>query len=379
MSDETERHATNLELFLDLVFVFAVTQIASLVRHNLTIDGAAQGLLIAWLVWWQWSQFTWAGSAADLQQRPGTRVLVLCTIPATLTMAVAIPNAFHGTSNWFGVAYVTVQLLVLGMQGTTAFRDAATRQAFINFASLAVIAPIFVLIGGFTHDRIRLALWIVAAVVNVGGAIRGATGEWVINPVHFAERHTLFVIISLGEALVAIGTTASDLGLKLRVFLGLVAATAVACVLWWVYFAFIPDVAEHVLERASRVHRGQVARDLFTFGHFPIITGILAYAVVVKRMVGFPNAPLPIGERWLLSAAFAMLIGGCLHIQFRVIHRMAPERFVAIAAIAAWVFAGSSLHGSVTVAGIAVILAVMQSITYRRYRSGPLAEAIANR
>jgi low temperature requirement protein LtrA len=242
-----------------------------------------------------------------------------------------------------------------------------------------VIAPIFVVIGGFTHDRIRLAMWIVAAVVNVGGAIRGASGEWVINAVHFAERHTLFVIISLGEALVAIGGTASDIGLKLRILIGLVAATAVACVLWWIYFAFIPDVAEHVLEGTSRRHRGQVARDLYTFGHFPIITGILAYAVVVKRMVGFPTDPLPLSERWLLIAAFAMLIGGCLHIQFRVIHRLAPERFIAIAAIAAWVLVGASLQGSAIVTGIAVILAVMQSITYRRYRSGPLAEAIASR
>src|SRR6267142_4844526 len=101
MSDETQRHATNLELFLDLVFVFAVTQIASLVGHDLTFAGAARGLLIAWLVWWQWSQFTWAGSAMDLQERTATRVLVLCTIPATLTMAVSIPNSFHESGRWF--------------------------------------------------------------------------------------------------------------------------------------------------------------------------------------------------------------------------------------------------------------------------------------
>ena len=132
MTEETQRHATNLELFLDLVFVFAVTQIASLVSHDLTLTGAARGLLIAWLVWWQWSQFTWAGSAADLQQRPATRVLVLCTIPATLTMAVSIPNCFHESGHggsapqdsamWFGVAYMAVQLLVLAMQGTEAWR-----------------------------------------------------------------------------------------------------------------------------------------------------------------------------------------------------------------------------------------------------------------
>ena len=118
VSDAAERHATNLELFLDLVFVFAVTQIASLVSHDLTLPGTLRGLLIAWLVWWQWSQFTWAGSATDLQQRPATRLLVLCTIPATLTMAVSIPNAFpdsglhepglQDSGPWFGVAYMTV-------------------------------------------------------------------------------------------------------------------------------------------------------------------------------------------------------------------------------------------------------------------------------
>ena len=106
---EAERHANNLELFLDLVFVFAVTQIATLIDGDLTISGVARGALVALLVWWQWSQFTWAGSAVNLQQRVATRVLVLCTIPATLTMAVAIPHSFGigegpDTGAWFGIA-----------------------------------------------------------------------------------------------------------------------------------------------------------------------------------------------------------------------------------------------------------------------------------
>jgi low temperature requirement protein LtrA len=379
---EAERHATNLELFLDLVFVFAVTQIASLVSHDLTVAGAAQGMLIAWLVWWQWSQFTWAGSAVDLQQRTVTRVLVLCTIPATLTMAVSIPNAFHGSGAHdsgaqFGVAYMAVQLLVLAMQGSEAWRDAATRKAFIDFGSLASIAPVLILAGGFAHDGVRVAFWIVAALVNVLSAVRGASGEWVINPVHFAERHTLFVIISLGEAVVAIGATASDVGLTFRIFVGLVTATSVACVLWWVYFAFIPSVAEHKLEGVRTSQRGRAARDLFTFGHFPIVSGILGYAVVAKHMVADPTESLPIRDRWLLITAIAILIGGCLHIQWRVVHRLAPERFVAVAVIAAWLLVGSGVHGSAAVGGVAVILAIMQSITWRRYRNRVVAEAAA--
>ena len=374
MSAETQRHATNLELFLDLVFVFAVTQIASLVNHDLTLAGAGRGLLIAWLVWWQWSQFTWAGSAIDLQARPNTRLLVLCTIPATLTMAVSIPNSFHESGRWFGIAYMAVQLLVLAMQGTEAWRDAATRKAFIDFVTFASIAPLFVVAGGFTHDGARVTLWIVAALANVASAIRGASGEWVINPVHFAERHTLFVIISLGEALVAIGATASDIGLSLRIFVGLVSATAVACLVWWTYFAFIPEVAEHTLAKSRTAQRGKLARDLFTFGHFPIVTGILAYAVVVKHMVADPRGTLPYADRWLLISAFALLIGGCLQIQWRVTRRLAVERFIALAAMATWLLVGASLPGWAAVAGIAAILAVMQSITGRRFRTGSLAE-----
>src|SRR3954470_14788248 len=377
MSDD-ERHASNLELFLDLVFVFAVTQIASLVDGDLTIAGVGRGLLIAWLVWWQWSQFTWAGSAVNLQQRVATRVLVLCTIPATLTMAVSIPHSFgtdgHDTGTWFGVAYLVVQLLVLGMQGTTAMRDSSTRKAFIDFGSFATVAPVLVAAGGFAHDGLRVGFWIAAALINVVAALRGASGEWVINAVHFAERHTLFVIISLGEAVISIGATASEIGLDRTTFVGLVVGSAVACVLWWVYFAFTPGVTEHTLRTAATIRRGTVARDLFTFGHFPIVAGILGYAVVVKHMVADPHAPLPLADRWLLIGAMAVFIGGCLNIQWHVVHRLAPERFVAIAVISAWLLIGDSLAGWTAVGGIALVLAAMQAITWRRFRAGALAE-----
>jgi len=375
MSDD-ERHASNLELFLDLVFVFAVTQIASLIDSDLTAAGVARGVLIAALVWWQWSQFTWAGSAINLQRRVSTRVLVLCTIPATLTMAVSIPHAFGDgpdTGAWFGIAYLVVQLLVLAMQGTAAMRDPATRKAFIDYTSLASIAPVLVAAGGLTHDGVRVGFWIAAAAVDVIAALRGASGEWVINPVHFAERHTLFVIISLGEAVISIGATASGVGLDRTTFTGLVAGSAVACVLWWVYFAFTPAVTEHTLRQAATPQRGKAARDLFTFGHFPIVMGILGYAVVVKHVVADPHAPLPAADRWLLIAAMAVFIGGCLHIQWHVVHRLAPERFVAIAVIAALLSMGDSLAGSVALAAIAVVLAVMQAITGRRFRAGDLA------
>ena len=112
-----ERHATNLELFLDLVFVFAVTQLAVLIEGHLTVPGVLRGVLLAFLVWWQWSQFTWAGAAMDLQAHTVSRLLVLCMVPVTLLMTVAIPDAFDRSGPWFGWAYFGVQVLVISMMG----------------------------------------------------------------------------------------------------------------------------------------------------------------------------------------------------------------------------------------------------------------------
>jgi low temperature requirement protein LtrA len=374
---ESDRHATNLELFLDLVFVFAITQIASLIAHRPSGAGAAQGLLMSWLVWWLWSQFTWAGSAIDLQVDPLRRVLVLCIIPVTLLMTISIPDAFHDTGLWFATTYLGVQLIVLVMQGTVATRVESTRAAFIRYASVAAVAPCVILVGAFTHGQTRNVMWTIAAVVDVVSALRaGSAGEWSIHPVHFAERHALFVIISLGEVLIAAGAAATDIGLDRATTIALVVAVSVACVLWWTYFAFIPNVSEHTLREAKGAQRGALARDLFTFGHFPIAFGIILYAVVVKHLVPHPTGHLAAADRWLLACAGGSFIVGLLGIQFRVVRRLAPERVAAVAGFAGLGALGGVLPGTVVVGGAAVALAAMQTITWRRFRGGELAAAV---
>ena len=377
--EDSERHANNLELFLDLVFVFAVTQLASLASHDTSAAGVGRAFLIAALVWWQWSQYTWAGSAVDLQRGPVTRVLVLCTVPATLTMAVAIPDAFHGTGKWFGVSYLVVQLLVLGMQGVEALRHESSRGAFVKYASVASIAPVAVVVGGFLAGDARAWVWVVAVALNITGAVRAAAGEWSINPGHFAERHSLFVIISLGEALVAIGAAAAEAGLTGPILAGLVAASALACVLWWTYFAYIPNVVEDELRRSVGAQRGRRARDLFTFGHFPIVGGIVLFAVVMKHMVPEPTTNLPTADRVVLALGIALVIGGYLHMQWRIAHYLARERLAAIAIVAAWCAVAAEVAGVVVVAVVAVLVAGMQAVTWRRFRRGSLAHITTNR
>lgn len=362
-----ERHATNLELFLDLVFVFAITQVASLIASDPTAAGLGRGLLISWLIWWQWSQFAWAGSAIDLQDTPHTRVLVLCLIPVALVNAVAIPTAWGDGGIWFGATYLGILLIVSAAQGVVAWGAEHTRVAFIRYTSVALIAPAVVLVGALLEDGWRTSFWVFAMVLDVAGALRASTaGEWTIDPVHFAERHALFVIIALGEVLVASGATATGVGLTTSTVAGLVVAVAVACVLWWTYFAFIPRVAEHRLRVAGGPERGRLARDMFTFGHFPIVIGLVTYAVVAKHLVEHPTDHLVAHDRWMLALSAVSFVGGLLVIQYRAVRRLAPERVAALVVSCAVAAAGRWLPGVVVVGAVAVVLLVMQTITVRR-------------
>lgn len=366
---ERERHATNLELFLDLVFVFAITQIASLLAKDPTAKGFAHGLFMTWLVWWQWSQFTWTGSAIDLQQVRHTRVLVLCMIPFALLNAVAIPTVFGDGAMWFAATYAGILAIVLAIQGTAAWHQEHTRIAWIRYSTIAAIAPVIVLVGALFDGEARTLVWTAAVVVGIIGALRASSaGEWSIDPVHFAERHALFIIISLGEVLVAAGATATSVGLTADMTAGLTLAVAAACVMWWTYFAFIPEIAEHRLREAHGRDRGRLARDVFTLAHFPLVVGLVSYAVVAKHLVEHPEGHLSPHDRWMLAISGASFIGGLMCIQFRVVRRVAPERVAAAVAIVALCILGQWLPGLLVVGLVAVVVGVMQAITVHRVR-----------
>ena len=371
--EESGRHATNLELFLDLVFVFAVTQVAGMLASDMSLAGFGRGLLLAWLVWWLWSQFTWLGTAIDLGGRSATQFLVLATVPLTLLMAVALPGAYGPSGLEFAGAYLAVNLWAMAIQGWSLWGEPMTRRAWLRYAPLAALAPLVLLAGAFLPEGARFGVWCAVAAFGVASAVAGGRGQegkiaWTVDPGHFTERHALFVIISLGEILVAVGASAAGVHLTPAVGAGLLAAVAVACVFWWTYFAFVPEAVERALRLAKPYERGRIARDRFTFGHFPIVFGLVLYAVVAKHVVAHPTDPPSAGDLVALTGAITFFVGGLLGLQWQAMRQLAPERVAAIGAVAAlcWV-AGPRVPGAVLVAVVAVIIAIMQAISLRRY------------
>ncbi len=381
LDEQSERHATNVELFLDLVFVFAVTQIATVLATVGTAASFGRGLLITWLVWWLWSQFTWLGTAVDLGARSLNQLMILVAVPLTLLMAVAIPDAFGDSGPKFAGAYLAVQFWALAIQGRGLWGVASTRRAFLQYAPLAIIAPSILLAGSFLNLGPRTAVWALAAIVQIGSALvagrEGSSGEsdWTIDPLHFAERHSLFVIISLGEVLVAAGLAASEEPLTVTVGLGLVAAVSVACVFWWAYFSYVPSIIEDRLRESQGVERGRIARRVFSFGHFPIIFGIVLYAVAAKHVIAHPTEPLSSPDLYALAFGIGSFIGGLGWLQFLMVRHVAQERIIVIASVAVLCAAvGPHLAGAWMVAIVAAMIVVAQGRVLRSYLRATAAD-----
>lgn len=371
MSTETFRRATNLELFLDLVFVFAVAQMTTMLAQGLTPEGVSKALLLMWLVWWLWSQFTWAGSGVDFERHAPAQITVLFTIPPTLVMAVAIPNAMTTTGPHFGIAYLLVQGCALAILQRSMRHTKERQQTFYAYAGLASIGPVLVAAGGLAEGNVRLALWIAAALAGIGGALGSGTRRphdsrahhWTIDPGHFSERHALFVIIVLGELLVAVGANVSvDKFADSLVALGV--AAGLACVMWWMYFAYIPKVTEHALAATPPHERGTLARDMFSFGHFPIVVGVVAAAVVVKHMVKHPYDPMARADQVMLTLSIASFIAGFMAIHWRNNRGVAVERPITAALLVVTDFAvGRAIPSVAMIAIVAVAYLAMHAVT----------------
>jgi low temperature requirement protein LtrA len=305
-----------LELFFDLVFVIAFTQCTALMAHDLTWAGLGRGVVALAVVWWAWVCFAWLTSLVDPEE--GTvRIVMLLVMVALLMVAFAIPEAFGDRGLWFAVAYGVVRLghVALFLMGSR--DDAALRRWVLGLAATtAVVVALLVAASFVDQPGLKVALWLVAIVADWGMPAKYGVDRWRLVPGHFAERHNLIIILALGESVIALGLGAE---IELDATVAFVGALGIglAAALWWIYFDVVAIVTARRLEQAPPGReRNRLARDSYSYLHFPMTAGIVLSALAFEEAV--PHG----GEPFHAVPAFALLGGTALYLLAHVALRL---------------------------------------------------------
>jgi low temperature requirement protein LtrA len=337
--DQIKLHApepqpvTFVELFFDLVFVFAVTQVTVLTAHHLDAGGVARSGVLFWLIWWAWTQFTWTLSPADTGHAV-VRATTLAATAAAFVMAASVPRAFEDDPLWFAIPYVAIRLLGLAVQVRVDQERAEGSGAGISmrWVRVSLVGLVVVLAGGFVDPDVRPWIWLLAIVVDlVAASLAGGNAEWDLNPAHFSERHGLFVIIALGESLMVAGTAVAGDERSTDLVVAAGASLLVACLLWWTYFGWLKDVLEHGFAQAEPSQIGPLARDAYSLGHFPLICGIIGFAVAVEEILLHPERAADGAVIASLAVGIALFVGSTALAFWRVTGQVLTARLVITA------------------------------------------------
>jgi len=368
---EEERKTSYLELFFDLVFVFAFTQVTALILEDTSPQGFARAALVLAMVWWAWSAYAWMTNAVDVENAV-TRLIMFAAMVAGFFMALAVPDAFQDEAAWFAVAYFAVRVLQPALYLWGVRDEPETFGVLLRLTPWFVIAAFVALVGGFVDPDYRAWVWVASLVIDVIGTLTAARGDWHVSPSHFAERFALIVIIALGESIVAIGVGTSHLTRDATYAISVVVAFAGVAALWWAYFDFTAVAAERSLRRASGRDRSALARDVFTYFHYPLVLGVILYAVAAKKTLEHPRDPLSNAGRWALGLGIALFLVGFALMRFRVIRRVAWERLAAAAAILVIAVLLDGADAIVTLGVVIVILVfsiALETVRLREVRA----------
>ena len=344
-----EERTTPLELFFDLVFVYAITQVAHLVSAHPTPVGFARGAVVLATVWYAWICFAWLTNNVGVDDEL-VRVGVLTAAGASFLVALAVPHALDSEVLLFVSAYFLVRLLhvVLYVYGT---RDApAVRRNVLGIAPTFVLAPAALLVLPWLPEGWRLPYLLAALVVDVSSPFIAGVTELPVKPGHFAERFALFVIITLGESIVSIGVAA---GARPHgtVLVAVALAFLLAVLLWWAYFDVVSLAAQRRLDRAGRAERAILARDAYTYIHYVIVAGIVGFAVGCKELVGDPTDHLATADAAALCGGVALYLLGHAIFRFRMTRTIGLHHLVAAGAAAALILVAPHVS-ALAVAGL---------------------------
>jgi low temperature requirement protein LtrA len=378
---ESEPRVTPLELFYDLVFVFAITQVSHHLLDHLTWEGAGQSALLLLVVWWSWNYTTWVTNELD-PESPVVRLLMIALMLASLAMAAAIPDAFGDEAALFVGSYLAIQI---GRHTFLTFfaadRGTLERARAGRILVWFVAAGVLWVAGAIAEGPARTALWLAALAVDYGaplalfwvpGIPRLGEDAWRVTTGHFSERFGLFVIIALGESVVLTGATISEAELNMATLAAFAVAFLTTAALWWLYFTYVARIAERRLEMAA--NRTRMARDAYTYLHVVFVAGIIVSAVGDELVIAHPSEPLAGAEVAAVVAGPAIYL--LAHALFRLrltgtvnVRRLGGAVACALVGVLA-ADADALVVGALVLGVLVAVLALDEAVAARRRRRG---------
>jgi low temperature requirement protein LtrA len=367
--DSIESGATPLELFFDLVFVFAFTQVTGFLSDHLTWTGVLQGAALLAAMWWAWVCYSWLTNAVPAEEAIFARLVILSAMAAMLIVSLAVPDAFGDSGVLFGITYFVVRLLHVVLYALATGRTPETRRAVLRLAPGLLGGPALLIVAGFLDGLAQGVVWAVALAIDYGVALVRGVGGFHVQAGHFVERHGLIIIIALGESIVAIG--AAGLKLDAGIVLATFFAVMLSAALWWAYFDYVVLAAERRLVSAQGRERARLARDSYSYLHLTLVAGIIFVALGFKKTLAHVEDPLEMIPAVALCGGAALYLLGHNAFRLRDTGTVSLARFVVAALSCALIPVAMSAPALVTLAILAVLLAALvafETVRSREFR-----------
>jgi low temperature requirement protein LtrA len=333
------QQVTNIELFFDLVYVFAVTQLSHYLLGHADLRGALQAGLLLLMVWLVWAYTTWVTNWLD-PDLMAVRLLLVALMLASLAMSVSLPRAFEDLGLWIGGAYAVQQI------GRTVFMVIALRghpleANFQRILAWCVASSAFAIAGGLAHGNARALLWVGSVCVDLLGGLTGfytpglgrsRTSDWTIEGGHFAERCQAFILIALGESIVIIGATMTEKPVTGSNVIAFVVAFAGAVALWWLYFDQSAEAAAEKIARSD--DPGRLGRSAYHLIHPVMVAGIIVSAAADQEVLSHPAVAASTASAWMILGGPALFLAGHAAFKFVVWRTLSWPRVAGIAVLA---------------------------------------------
>ena len=351
--ESAEERVTPLELFFDLIFVFAITQVTGLVVDDPTWAGLVRGLLVLGVLWWAWAAYAWLTNTVNPEEGE-VRIAMFAAMGAMLIASLAVPDVFGDDAFLFACAYAFVRIAHLVLYAIAGWGDRDLLAAIGRLGVGTTIGVGLLFVASALDGPLQAGVWALALGLDLLGAYVGGGRGWRLAAGHFAERHALIVIIALGETIVAVGLGAShqlDAGVVAAALLGL----AIAAAMWWAYFDVVAIVAERKLRETSGNAQLAMARDSYSYLHLPMIAGIILFAVGVKKTMGDVGEPLKLVPAVALCGGVALYLFAHILFRLRNVGSLNRQRLVVTAVLLALIPVGVEVAALLTLALVSLL------------------------